>query len=127
MSNINKSGTPKQALEAYYKVDLDETKRVVFTGPGNIFGFLFENNSATDAVYLQFFNKLTADVTVGSTAPDFTIKVPAGAVLGKDAGEFALRHMNIGCVVACTADRSSASAPNADLTAHIWYWQAPQI
>jgi hypothetical protein len=121
-----KSGTASQALEAYYRVDLDETKRTVFTGKGNLFGFLFENNSTTDVVYVQLFNKLTADVTVGTTVPDYTIKVGAGSSLGKDGQDFALWHFDIGLVVACTSSRSNNTAPASDLTAHMWFWQAPQ-
>lgn len=126
MSN-GKTGTPGQALEAYYKVDLDETKREVFSGKGNLYGFLFENNSSTDAVYIQVFNKLAASVTVGSTTPDYTVKVPAGASLGKDPQDFALWHFSIGCVVACTSSRSNSTAPASDLTAHIWFWRGPGL
>lgn len=110
------------SVDHYYRIDLDETKREVMGSNGNLYGFLFENNSETDAVYVQMFNKLAASVTVGTTVPDFTYKVPAGAVFGKDAQEFAIDTFSIGLTVACTSTRTGAVAPAADLTCHIWHW-----
>lgn len=122
MGGPARSASSDIAVEHFYREDLDETKREVNAGDCNMFGFLFENNSATDAVYVQVFKKLAASVTVGTTAPDFTYKVPAGAVFGKDATDFALDFCSPGLTVACTSTRTGAGAPNADLTAHIWFW-----
>ena len=118
----NRTKLSHASVDHYYRVDLDETKRQVMGGPGNLYGFLFENNSETTPVYVQMFNKLAADVTVGTTVPDFTYKVPAGAVFGKDAQDFSIDTFSIGLTVACTSTRSGAVAPAADLTAHIWHW-----
>lgn len=122
-----KTGTPDQALQHYYNGALSQTKQTVFIGKGNLYGYEFENNSATDTVYLQFFDKLIADVTVGTTTPDFTFMVPAGACFGKDAQQFVVHYFGIGCVVACTSTRTGGSAPAANSTVHLWSWLGPQI
>ncbi len=40
-------------------------------------GIIF-NGNATSA-FLQMFNKLSGDITLGSTSPDFVVEIPPGA------------------------------------------------
>lgn len=117
----SRTNSANQALEHYYNGALVATKQTVFTGRGNIFAFECENNDATNDVFLQVFDKLAASVTVGTTVPDFTFRIPAGANFGKDAQNLVLHFCSIGCVIAATTTRTGSSAPTA-LSVNLWYW-----
>jgi hypothetical protein len=119
MSRVN-TGHPSAVLDSYYRIDLDETKRLVATGALNLYGGVFENNHSA-AVYVQFFNKAAeADVTLGTTTPDWTLMLPASGAVVLDSFE-PLKHFNLGLVVACTAGRTNAVAPGADATVTILF------
>jgi hypothetical protein len=107
---IQPSGHPAEAYKEYFNAATDEVKQTVFTGRGN-----------AAAVYLQVFNKLAASVTVGTTAPDYTLLVPQGAVVQMQMPAGAFKHLATGCVIAVTAARTTADAPGADATVHIHY------
>jgi len=52
------------------------TKTTVKAGKGQLHNLVLQNTTAAKA-YLQCFNKLAADVTVGTTVPDFVIPLAA--------------------------------------------------
>jgi len=113
---------PSASANHYYNEALGASVTEVFAFDGNLFGFEFENNSDTDAVYIQFFDAASAGaVTLGTTAPDFTIKLPAGGVWGKDSKAISLHYFAKGCYVAATAGRTDAVAPAAAPTVHFWH------
>lgn len=112
-----KKGSAERVPELYTNAALDENAVVVMAAPGNLYGFLAQNNSGASAVYLQFFDSATA---VGFT-PQWTIMVPAGGVLGKDAVSFALKHFASGMVVRAASTRDGAVAPAAGMTVDLWY------
>lgn len=58
------------------KTDLTKIKTTVKTGAANLMGWNIINPNAT-AVYVKFYDKLIADVTVGTTVPILTLMVPA--------------------------------------------------
>lgn len=122
-----RSGTPGAATEHYYNGGLAQTKQTVFTGQGNLYGFELENNSSSDDVFIQFFDKLAANVTVGSTTPDMTFRVPAGANFGKDVQDMVVKYFKLGCVIACTSTRTGGSAPSSSMSLNLWFVQGPQI
>ena len=97
---------PSGAMSHLY-VEALSAAATVFVGKGNLYGFLVENNGATD-IFLSVYDELLANVTVGTTAPAFTVKVPASAVFGKDAIEISYRYFSKGCVVAATTLRNGA-------------------
>lgn len=118
----SRTGSSNQAIDHYYNGALAETKATAFIGMGNLYGFELENNNATTDVFVQFYDKLIANVTVGTTVPDFTFRIPAGANYGKDAQNLVLHFFNIGCVVACTSTRTGASAPASAASINLWSW-----
>lgn len=118
----SRTGSSNQALDHYYNGALAQTKQSAFIGTGNLYGFEVENNDPSTDVFIQFFDKLAANVTVGTTAPDFTFRIPGGANFGKDAQNLVLHFFSIGCVIACTSTRTGASAPAASASIHLWSW-----
>ena len=82
---------------------------------------LFRSNAA-EVTYLQFFNAAAAaDVTVGTTAPVWTIMVPASD--GICIPPFApLHHFDKGLVIAASkTSRTGNTAPATAATAKLWY------
>lgn len=80
------------------------TKATVVAAPCLIDGIYVLNETAADA-YLQFFNKLAADVTVGSTVPDFVVAIGINA-----KSDITFRKpisFGIGLVVASTTERGN--------------------
>ncbi len=62
------------------KADLTKIKEVVKVGAGNVYGWNFINPNAFD-IFIKFYDALTAVVTVGTTTPKLTIRVPASGSL----------------------------------------------
>lgn len=103
-----------------YTDALTSTPEQIFVGRGNLYGFYIEETSGTD-IYVQFYDAADiADVTVGSTAPDFTFRIPANAGMGKDCNDSPLHFFAKGCVAAVTTTRTGGVAPAFDATAHFW-------
>lgn len=104
-----------------YTNSLSASALEVFSGRGNLYGFLVENNTASD-IYLQVFDSENAgSVTVGTTEPVFTVRIPGSSGFGKDADEMAYRFFGKGCVVAVTTTRDGSTAPATDATAQFWF------
>lgn len=117
----SRTNSANQALEHYYNGALVATPQTVFIGQGNLFGFECENNDVTNDVFLQVFDALVGSVTLGTTVPTFTFRIPAGANFGKDAQNLVLHFFATGCVVAATTTRTGLTAPTA-LSLNLWYW-----
>jgi hypothetical protein len=111
---------PGKTLEHFYDDSVSETKQEVMAGPGNVYGFLFENNSASASIFVQVFDKVAADVTVGVTAPDYTFKVLAGSTFGRDPLDYGLRYHGQGLTIAVTSTRTGAAAPASAATVNVW-------
>lgn len=120
MGAPNISVHPSSAMDHFYQESVTNTKVEVSDTKTNMYGFLFENNDSS-AVYVQIFNKDADDVTVGTTAPDFTYLVPANSVFGKDAQDIVIDHFNVGLTIAVTTTRTGAAAPTTAATIHIWH------
>jgi hypothetical protein len=88
-------------------------KTAVKATPCQIHGWHIVNQNAAEA-FIQVFDKAAGDVTVGTTAPDYVIPLPAsgGAVLPLNKVGF--RH-DVGLVVACTTTATGAGAGAADV------------
>jgi hypothetical protein len=65
-------------LSMFTSLDLDETEEAVKGSAGQLYGWYIYNDGASE-VYVKLFNADTATVTVGSTAADLTIPIPAGS------------------------------------------------
>lgn len=116
------NGNPNTCNEHYYNASQAQTKSTVVAHKANCYGFEVENNGAAD-VFLQVFDALAADVTVGTTVPNYTFRIPASSNFGKDSQDLALHYHGIGIVIAVTSTRTGSSAPAAAATVNIWYTQ----
>ncbi len=104
-------GTP------YSNTALAEVKAVVVATPCLMFNLLCFNPDAATVTYVQFFDALTANVTVGTTVPTFVLPLPAktGAPLALNCP----RKFSNGVVVACTSTATGAGAPAT--AAVVWF------
>lgn len=104
-----------------YSATLDATPVLVFSGRGNLYGFLVEDNSGDD-IFVQVFDAASAAaVTVGTTTPVFTFRVKADQALGKDVNDSPYKFFASGCVVAVTTLRNNAVSPTTAATAQFWF------
>lgn len=87
------------------------TKVAPLAGSFLVFNFTCFNPDSSIA-YIQFFDALTANVTVGSTAPYFVLPLPAGG--GIDSQLICPRVFRTGIVFAATSTSTGSSAPGAD-------------
>lgn len=102
----------------YSNLALDETKAVVVAGPVLLFNILGFNSGAAVS-YIQFYDALTADVTVGTTVPTFVIPLPIGGGLS-DTYVLPEGFRN-GIVVACTSTPTGSGAPGVDAILKLGY------
>lgn len=113
---------PSVSPEFSYNVAVSQTAVQICAKPCNLYGFLGENNSSASDVYIQIFNALAVNVTVGTTTPIVTFRIPAGASFGKDAEDFPLFYMDTGLSVAVTSTRTGSSAPASACTVDFWFY-----
>jgi hypothetical protein len=115
------SGSASVAASHAYKSDLNATAKLIFSGRGNLYGFLVEEMSGDD-VFIQFFDAASAAaVTVGVTVPVMTMRVKADQSFGKDVNDSPLRFFGEGCVVAVTKTRTGNVAPAVDAVGNFWF------
>lgn len=96
---------------------VDETKAAAQIGYTQLGSIEIENPN-TVVCYLQLFDALAADVTVGTTTPTLTLAIPKGD--GTDGGlvtrEYAMPpRFEKGLVYAITTTRTGNDAPTTDL------------
>jgi hypothetical protein len=71
------------------------------------------NTDATNQIFIQFFDALAANVTLGTTVPTFVLAIPSkGAIFGRCAG------ILFGTAI-CIAATSTANGLTAPATAQI--------
>lgn len=99
---------------------LSTTKTTVFIGKGSLLGYHIFNTTAAE-LYVQFWDALEADVTVGS-APvhTFVLGIPAETAAGLGAGAVGTLAKPLeftkGCVVSSTTTAAGASGAVATIT-----------
>ncbi len=93
----------------YTNTGLDANKAVVIAAPCLVFNIFAFNPDATNIGYIQFFDALTANVTVGSTTPTFVI--PMGLKTGSTIALNCPRAFRTGVVIACTLTPTGSGAP----------------
>lgn len=85
---------------------------------GQLYSLVLANPNAS-AVWVQLFNKATGSVTLGTTAPDWSVMVPAGGVVvwNNDLG------LAFGTAIsfACTTTRAGATGPAATCDVNAGY------
>lgn len=97
---------------------LTNTAVAVKGGQGMVCGYFLDNTANTSATYFQFFDANTA-VTVGTTAPLYSVAVPASGsanVLSTD-GPF---HSK-GILVAATTTYGGATGPSTAVSYTVFY------
>ena len=87
--------------EKYKSRDLAATKPQVFTGTGTLLGIQVCNNQAA-VVFIQLFDALSANVTLGTTLPDWEFSVPASSSTTTIALPVNGLKLRIGLVAAST-------------------------
>lgn len=83
-------------------------------------GYNFSNTNA-GTVYVQFFDAATtAGITLGTTAPKFSIAVPAGGGVTDGLYTFGPGFTN-GVVVACTTTAAGSTAPGVPVPVTLFF------
>lgn len=102
----------------FYDDSVSETATDVVTGPALLFNILgFNTNGAV--VYIQFFDAVAADVTVGTTAPKFVIPLPSGG--GYSDVYVCPEAFRNGISIAVTSTATGAGAPAAPALVKLTY------
>lgn len=108
-------------METYHE-DSFTTKQLVAAGRKNLFRLTFYNPTNV-VVFMKFYDAAaTGDVTVGTTAPKFTIPIPAQGVASEGA-DVPMHKFANGIVIAPTTEQadSGASAPSSGILAAVRY------
>lgn len=114
MASASETGTTP-----YFNNSLSNTVIAVKTTGGRLYGYHIENLN-TVPVYVQFFNKTVANVTLGATVPSNSLEVPAGGVL--DAAAFAPPWAySIAISLAATTTSTGSTAPSTAVMVNLWY------
>ncbi|MBU6501176.1 MAG: hypothetical protein KGI72_05110 [Patescibacteria group bacterium] len=109
-----------------YQSALSNTKAQIKGTAGIFGGYVMLYNPNTAVTYIQVFNKASANVTVGTTAPDFVIPLPgvaSASATGSAANvEFSVGIvMNTGITVAATTTPTGSTAPANAIMATFLY------
>lgn len=94
------------------------TKTSVKGSAGQIFGWYIYNSNASVA-YVQFFNAATGSVTLGSTAPDMSIGIPATSAANVEFGNGIAFSSQIS--IAITTTRAGSTGPGSTVDYNIYY------
>ena len=101
-----------------YSGAVSNTATQVKSGAGQVYGWDIHNPNAAIA-YVQFFNAAVGSVTVGTTAPVYSIGIPANsrAVMEWPNG---IQHTTA-IVVAATTTRAGGTAPSSAVDVNVIY------
>lgn len=102
----------------YSNTSVSQTKASVVAAPVLLFNITAYNSGAS-ASFLQFFDALEANVTVGTTTPTFVIPLPAAG--GYDTSLNLPEGFRTGIVIACTATATGSGAPAAGALVKLTY------
>lgn len=93
----------------YSNTGLDANKVGVAGGSFLVFNIIAFNPDASTVSYIQFFDALSANVTVGSTTPTFVLPlgIKSGAVLALNCP----KAFKTGITIACTGTPTGSGAP----------------
>lgn len=88
---------------------------------GQVGGWYIYNANASVA-YVQFFNTQASGVTLGTTAPVYSLGIPAGGAANVEPGMVGLAHSTAICI-AVTTTRAGSTGPGSTVDYNIWYKQ----
>lgn len=105
---------------AFFSIDIDETEEDVKVGAATLTGYYLWNTASSSWRYFHFYNAAAAGVTVGTTAPLFTVAVPpaSAANLSKTPGIAFSTAISLACTNA--ADGTGSPGSN-ECGATVWY------
>lgn len=102
----------------YSHTALVNVKQEVKAGPASLFGWHIHNVAAA-ITYIQVFNKLAANVTVGTTVPDFVLGIPASSVISmRDSLPI---DLTVGFTIAAATTVGGAVAPGTGAVVALFY------
>lgn len=108
--------TDSYGATPFFNSALVATKVVVRAAGCRVFFIEVINNDLTD-IYLQMFDALTANVTVGTTVPTLSLFIPGGTGASNRGGfieTFAVPiAFRTGLVIAATTTATGSGAPTA--------------
>ena len=119
---------PNSGVNSFFNVAVDEDPAVtVFAHPALLFFIHVINPNTTDC-FLQCFDALLADVTVGTTTPKYSFLLPGGTGAsnrGVYDGAFAVPlTFTTGLVIAVTTGATTNGAPLSDAIVNLGYLTA---
>jgi hypothetical protein len=98
---------------------------LLFSGSGNLYGWLVEENSGDD-VFLQVYDSVsTNNTTLNGLSPAFVIRVKADQSMGKDVNDTPFKHFLTGCVVRISKQRDVFEAATSAASAQFWFVKNP--
>lgn len=105
-------------LTTFSNTALSNTKTAVKASAGKVYGWMVHNPSAATA-YIQVWNVAIGSITVGTTAPTWTIPLPAGASANVMSERGITHSTEIN--VAATTTPTGSTAPATALVVGIFY------
>lgn len=102
-------------LKNYRNTDLAEVVAGVDSTSGTLHSIVVDNSANAAASYLKLWDAASGSVTVGTTAPDWTFKVPASTkrtIVFHDGAAYATA-LSAACVT--TAGTAGVTGPTSDV------------
>lgn len=96
-------------LKPVFNAAVAATKVVVNSRECLIHGLVVVNQTAAEA-FLQVFDALTANVTVGTTAPDWVIPIPASGGVVIPLSSVGFQHLKGVIIAGCTSPTNNVGA-----------------
>ena len=106
-------------LKKYRNTDLAEVIAGVDTTSGTLHSVVIDNSANGSASYLKLWDAASGSVTVGTTAPDWTFKVPASTkrtIVFHDGAAYATA-LSAACVT--TAGTAGTTGPTSDVIVEV--------
>ena len=107
-----------RAAKIFIDNDVSSTKVSAIIG-GCLISYYNVYNASNAVAFIQFFDALAADVTVGTTVPTIALAIPQSAVI--DTPRTLNWRFETGCVIAMTTTQQGNGAPSAVSQVEIEY------
>lgn len=102
----------------YYNAALNGTKAEVTTAKNKKLISVAIYNPSNAVAYIQFFDALAADVTVGTTAPEWVMGIRTA---GEVVGLIGPVNFETGITIAATTSPTNSTNPSAALQVTLFY------
>ena len=110
---------PGIKTQMHFDGDGDNTAQAVKAAPGRIYAMEVSNPNTANA-FIQLFDALAANVTVGTTTPKQSYIVPASGAMDKSFADSPL-EFGVGITYACTTTATGSTDPTTGLVVNIQY------